>query len=245
MERNFKIILICLVILWLLFVLVAPLFRFYAGNFAALRVFVFVVALLAAYTAYTADRKIWLGLFVAIAIVFNPIIEFKFSRNIWQWIDFISLAVFGAFTWDYYNNRRKGELFERYIVNNIFPDWEIVDWTKDRGHWANGRVVESDKNPDLTLKHRTKGIIAVECKFRSYFHNGVFRWNKWQGKNYENYGKKNNMRVFVAIGVGGSPRNPNRLFFCPLQELNKCPSDFIPENFLLKYKINRSEPINP
>jgi hypothetical protein len=38
--------------------------------------------------------------------------------------------------------------------------------------------------------------------------------------NYFNFGTKNNMQVFVVLGVGGSPKKPEKLFLVPIKNVN-------------------------
>ena len=47
-----------------------------------------------AYLAYNSGRKIWMVIFGAIALLFNPIIPFYFSRSAWQSIDIIVAIIF-------------------------------------------------------------------------------------------------------------------------------------------------------
>jgi len=47
-----------------------------------------------AYLAYNSRRKIWMVIFGAIALLFNPIIPFYFSRSAWQSIDIIVAIIF-------------------------------------------------------------------------------------------------------------------------------------------------------
>lgn len=47
-----------------------------------------------AYLVYNSGRKIWMGIFVVIALFFNPIIPFHFQRDTWQIIDIIAAIIF-------------------------------------------------------------------------------------------------------------------------------------------------------
>jgi hypothetical protein len=90
----------------------------------------------------------------------------------------------------------------------------------------------------LTTSGKT---IAVECKFHSYFYKGKYGdpgtwWRKEQGQRYRAYGAEYKIPVFVAIGIGGSPKNPQRLFFCPLEKLNDVPYGFITESDLKQFE---------
>ena len=50
---------------------------------------------------------------------------------------------------------------------------------------------------------------------------------------YEAFEKKFNMPVFIVIGIGGSPSNPQKLFVTPLRNIKDCPK--VSEQQLIKY----------
>ena len=83
-----------------------------------------------------------------------------------------------------------------------------------------GRPVESDQNPDMTMRYiRTNELFSIECKFRSSGHDDKVSWARSdQIINYLVYGQKNKRPVFVIIGLGGSPDNPKRMFCVPIAE---------------------------
>ena len=56
-----------------------------------------------AYLAYTQDRKGWTGVFVVIAILFNPIAAFYFERETWQVLDIAAAIPFLLFA---FRNRK-------------------------------------------------------------------------------------------------------------------------------------------
>ncbi|TSA44823.1 hypothetical protein D4R51_03030 [bacterium] len=59
-----------------------------------LRWFILGVGGYSAYLAYNSGRKVWVWIFGAIALLFNPIIPFYLSRNTWQPIDIIVAIIF-------------------------------------------------------------------------------------------------------------------------------------------------------
>ncbi len=118
-----------------------------------------------------------------------------------------------------------GRTFESYTLSLFGPkDWIIVTKTGDFAEKL-GRKVESDSNPDLIMKHRTTNkVIAFECKYRSAFKKlnrgeGVVWAQEYQIKNYKVYQEKTHTPVFVVIGVGGKPTNPQHLYLPPLYAL--------------------------
>ncbi|NJL06855.1 MAG: hypothetical protein HC900_00265 [Methylacidiphilales bacterium] len=87
----------------LLFIAVAPLPY---GYYTFLRIVVFLAAAFAAYSGFISG-KIGQALACAtVAILFNPIIQVHFGKDIWVWIDAISGAMFAALAYVHYNRIR-------------------------------------------------------------------------------------------------------------------------------------------
>lgn len=226
-----------------IFVLILTTLNLYSGGFDVLRWAVFVSGLALIYTTYRNRTIGWIIIFAAITIVFNPFYQFlHLKKEIWRGVDVFVIVAFSVFLWRYYAIKKKGNQFEEYI-SSLFPKkiWVVADRTKDSTKKL-GRLVESDTNPDFTLRYIATGkMIAVECKFHSYFYKGKYGdsgtwWRKEQGERYRAYGAEHKIPVFVAIGIGGSPKNPQRLFFCPLEKLNNVPYEFITENDLKQFE---------
>jgi len=77
-------------------------------------------------------------------------------------------------------NYEKGVDFERYVVE-LFRKQEkyfaIHSWTGDLSDKYQGVRVESDSEPDLTIRYKpTDEKFAVECKYRSYLYNDKLCW---------------------------------------------------------------------
>lgn len=216
---------------------------FYRGGFTILRWLVSFSGVLLAFTAYRNRKFVWLSVFVLAAVVFNPIIPIYLNHaGIWRGIDLVTAALFGVFLWSYYDIYGKGYRFETYAAS-LFPRniWTITDKTRDFSRLLK-RPVESDSHPDFTFRHLQTGqTFAVECKYRSYFYKGGIDWDKQKGENYRMYGKKHGIPVLVIIGVGKSPKNPERLFFCPLETLNNSPYQIVAEQKLLQFERNSAK----
>lgn len=109
--------------------------------------------------------------------------------------------------------------------------------------------------PDLHIRHTLKDAVVeylVECKYRSW-------WGKdgsdlsGQFLRYRKTSKDRGLELFIALGVGGSPSNPDEFFIVPgrMVKLDKkidcsrfikclCPKD--PEgfhNYIEHYFIKR------
>lgn len=137
-------------------------------------------------------------------------------------------------------NHVKGFAFEKYVANLFDPGYFIInDWTRDSFDILQ-RPVESDQNPDLTMRYNpTKELFSVECKFRSSAYNDKVNWARDdQIKNYLSYAAKNRIPTYVVIGLGGSPDNPNKMFCVPIEDA-KYPELFL--SMLRNYERSPSE----
>ncbi|RLG27879.1 hypothetical protein DRN70_01385 [Methanosarcinales archaeon] len=120
-------------------------------------------------------------------------------------------------------NYEKGVDFERYVVE-LFRKQEkyfaIHSWTGDLSDKYQGVRVESDSEPDLTIRYKpTDEKFAVECKYRSYLYNDKLCWTTWEKlKDYRSFAQKNIIPTFIVIGLGGNPRNPEQMFCIPLEK---------------------------
>lgn len=116
----------------------------------------------------------------------------------------------------------KGKAFENYVVERFNPDYfELKEWRSDKYH--EGIYASSSQLPDLEYHFKTKfqfAKFAVECKWRQEFIKGRIEWAKsYQMVNYRDYERKNRIDVFVIIGVGGTPENPESVYIVPLKDI--------------------------
>lgn len=140
----------------------------------------------------------------------------------------------------------KGHEFEKYVLD-LFEknDFTYVTVTSDYAS-KSGAFVESSMNPDLVIRcKKSKQKFAVECKFRSnlYWNKehkaGMLQWSSSaQMRRYREYQKEEDIPVFVVIGLGGLPANPECMFCIPLNEAKY--ADLFP-SFLNQYKRNPSK----
>ena len=115
----------------------------------------------------------------------------------------------------------KGNSFETCVVDLFDKShFTVVEWTTDMMRKHN-RYVESDSNPDLTMRHKTTDVVfSVECKFRSKLYKGALNWSNWkQLRRYKSYSSDNEVMLFVVIGLGGSPQCPDRMFCIPIEDI--------------------------
>ena len=79
-------------------------------------------------------------------------------------------------------------------------------------------------NPDIEIElvftKAKKYRFAVECKWRKEFRDGQISWaTDAQICAYRMFQDQVRMPVFVAIGIGGEPDNPEKLFLTPLNNI--------------------------
>ncbi len=144
---------------------------------------------------------------------------------------------------DFDENKAKGDAFEKFVVRNFSRKYfTLQEWRSDK--YVDGIYAVSNHFPDLEVifNFKEKGVneaFAIECKWRkNYYKNGIEWAQNYQIKNYKEYAEKLNIPVFVVIGVGGEPEEPEELFIVPLQEMK---SNTISKSELANYKKDISD----
>lgn len=118
---------------------------------------------------------------------------------------------------------QKGIDFEKYVLDNFEEKYFIMEyWQSDKEH--NGRYPESNQNPDFVFRLETqngRGNLAVECKYQSNINaNAPVKFcEDYQLRNYQNFGHRNKMNVFLILGLGGTPKKPDELYFIPILDM--------------------------
>jgi hypothetical protein len=131
----------------------------------------------------------------------------------------------------------KGSRFERFISEEIFTDklFDLVEMTRDFESNSE-RFEERSKNPDFLFRDkRTREEFWIEAKYRS----GLFRNNKsqlvceickpWQLDRYKEVEKTSGKKVYICLGIGEKPRDPETVHLIPV-------SDAYPQLFQSKLK---------
>lgn len=114
----------------------------------------------------------------------------------------------------------RGEAFEHYLQDKTFSasDFKLVYRTPS----YQDTVANYDANalnPDFRFYcTRKRKDFWVEAKFRESLVDGKVEWCRWD--QLQRYRRVNSQEpVFVAIGFGGWPARPKRLFIVPLDAL--------------------------
>ena len=111
-----------------------------------------------------------------------------------------------------------GDNFEDFIAD-FLADWRftLLDRTQDKMSSA-GVVAESSKNPDLHIQQkRGESNIEyyLECKYRNNWKDGKVELDSWHIERYRKFQGENRRKVLIALGVGGTPGNPETVRIIP------------------------------
>jgi hypothetical protein len=116
----------------------------------------------------------------------------------------------------------KGFLFEQYIRNLFNPDgFKLTKWRESK-RYRPGYLPWDHSFPDLEIMFgdSRKYKFAVECKWREQFIDGKITWaTDSQICTYQIFESQCRMPVFIAIGIGGEPSAPEKLFVTPLRNI--------------------------
>lgn len=139
----------------------------------------------------------------------------------------------------------KGKIFEDYIVT-LFNQkkFRLLEWRSDKKA-TNGVIPVRSLYPDLEFLYLGKKSFhfAIECKWRKQFYEGLVHWaDNYKIDNYRNFQYQQNITVLIAIGIGGSPSSPEKLFVTPLNHI--CMYTNVFESHLMPYKRNPKNKID-
>jgi len=128
---------------------------------------------------------------------------------------------------------KEGKLFEEYISNLFNKEYFYrIKWRKSE-KFSKLCEVSDPQYPDLEMElvfGRGRHKFAVECKWRKDFINGKYPWaRRDQIRAYRQFQSYKGIPVFVAIGIGGKPDSPEKLFLTPL------------DNIYMKQKLSESD----
>jgi len=114
---------------------------------------------------------------------------------------------------------RKGEEFEDYVRQHLFPKGQYVLLQRTHNYLGNkDDFVDNTKEPDFKFKSLSGMTFFVEVKYRSYYFKGAVEWCKaYQLRRYREIDKQT--PIYIVIGIGEQPDNPNQLFCIPLKDI--------------------------
>lgn len=74
------------------------------GYYQFLRWSIMIIGGYLAYLSYISKKNNWTFIFIAITVLFNPIIPFYFSKDVWQILDIVTAVIF---SYSLINNKNK------------------------------------------------------------------------------------------------------------------------------------------
>ncbi len=128
----------------------------------------------------------------------------------------------------------KGHEFEKFVADKFDKNYfQMIDTRSDKKFDNHTPLSNMDPDFEFVYKGPPKSVnFAIECKWRSNFFKNSIEWAKqYQLDNYRNYAMRTGQPVFIILGVGGLPSQPNDLYIIPLIEIDEC--------ILSKEKLNR------
>ena len=105
-----------------------------------------------------------------------------------------------------------GAAFEKHVVGLFGKDFHILRWMLE-----GAEKEEIDFKPDLEIEFTgSRETFGVECKYRSSHYLGRLAWAKeYQLKKYSRYREQTGYRLFIIIGLGGTPEKPDYMYCIP------------------------------
>jgi hypothetical protein len=122
------------------------------------------------------------------------------------------------------DNYAKGKAFEFFIIR-LFKSqsFHLKKWRKSEKLTDTFFSIDHF-NPDLEIELVFRGAkkyrFAVECKWRQNVYDGKIKWGTdSQICSYRMFQDRLGIPVFVAIGIGGQPSAPEKLYVTPLNNI--------------------------
>jgi hypothetical protein len=135
-------------------------------------------------------------------------------------------------------NVSKGHVFEKFIISRFRTEYfTLLNYTGDKK--SEDLFPLSNCNPDLdydlNVAHHSCPF-SIECVWRKRFRDGLIQWaTEGQIHSYYSYQQANSRPIFIMLGVGGTPDDPENLYIIPLKEI-AMNQRFLSEEFLQPFK---------
>ena len=115
----------------------------------------------------------------------------------------------------------KGREFEDYVLEQLGvannDKLTLKEWRGDKS--LPGVYPEGNSNPDLVLEYDGKPF-AIECKWRSHMPKDIDKelLPPARAALFEKYAKERRMPIFLLLGIGGLPSDPDLLLLAPMDD---------------------------
>lgn len=134
------------------------------------------------------------------------------------------------------SNVHKGQAFEEYVISKFDFSRKSLTLLSQADNSS------STTKPDLDIKLSAGGKeyrFATECVWRQNMPQETLDWCK-EGKieALKSYEKKMNAKVFIVVGIGGTPSKPAKLYIIPF---NERPYANIYRSVLCKYEVTSTD----
>ena len=115
----------------------------------------------------------------------------------------------------------KGREFEDYVVDffNLTHNKKLIlkEWQGDKN--LPGVYPENNSAPDLVFSYDGHSF-AIECKWRSHMPKDIEKelLPSARQRFFQQYAKEHSLPVYLLVGIGGLPSDPDELYFAPVSE---------------------------
>lgn len=118
----------------------------------------------------------------------------------------------------------KGRMFEEFIVKLMadHSHYSIINWSSDK--YADGIYSLDTLMPDLHIRHKLDECMIeyfMECKYRSSLPEGKLDISSQLGRYRRMTSAQPDRELFIALGLGGTPSDPERLYIIPNRMIRK------------------------
>lgn len=118
----------------------------------------------------------------------------------------------------------KGRLFEEFVVRLISESsrFTLLNWSSDK--FVDGKYSLDTLMPDLFIRHRLESATVeyyIECKYRSSLPDGILDIADQLKRYRRMISHDGKSELFIAVGLGGTPSNPDRFYVIPSRMIKK------------------------
>lgn len=172
----------------------------------------------------------------------NELEVYREKKSIRQQLDEVEKKINRLIDNDGVSSKQKGNDFEAYMADIMKLNGIRIN------QWNQGLITDSGAfadniyNPDFLGSHQVGDRNLkywIECKYRSKIPEMGFFLDEKQVTRYKVHQGKTKLKVFIAIGTGGIPGNPDRLYILPLNSYF-C-FDKWPERYLRPFLVETPE----